>query len=253
MPESFYSEDKRAERVNDLFALVAPRYDLMNDLQSFGMHRRWKRRLVRMAQARPTESAIDLCCGTGDIAFALGRRGARVVGLDFNRPMLAVAEARSRRMEAQEKRGAAGAALPRFICGNALQAPFPDDSFDVVTIGYGLRNLESCEAGLREMRRLARPGGRLLALEFGKPGNRLWRSIYFGYMKCFVPVLGRVCCGDRSAYAYILESLEHYPDQHGVAAIMRGLGLDNVRITNLFGGVMSIHYAEKPRAGRVSA
>ncbi len=241
MANKFYSEgQQRAAKVNDLFDLVAPRYDLMNDLQSFGLHRLWKRRLIRLARARPSEKALDLCCGTGDIAFALARRGAQVVGLDFNRPMLAVAEKRGRNL----RDGVVG---PQFICGNALQVPFPDDSFEIVTIGYGLRNLTSCDAGLREMQRVAKPGGRLLVLDFGKPDNPLWRGIYFGYMKRFVPVLGRVFCGDAAAYAYILESLNHYPAQRGVAEKMRELRLDQVRIINLLGGVMSINYAEKPR------
>ena len=239
MANKFYSEgQQRAAKVNDLFDLVAPRYDLMNDLQSFGLHRLWKRRLVRQAGPRPAEWALDLCCGTGDIAFALARHGALVVGLDFNRPMLAVAEKKCRRLRD-------GAPRPQFICGNALQIPFPDGSFEMVTIGYGLRNLTSCEAGLREMRRVAKPGGRLLVLDFGKPDNPLWRRIYFGYMKAFVPLLGRVFCGDAAAYAYILESLNHYPAQRGVAEKMNELGLNQVRILNLLGGVMSINYGEK--------
>jgi demethylmenaquinone methyltransferase/2-methoxy-6-polyprenyl-1,4-benzoquinol methylase len=254
MANKFYSEgDQRAARVNDLFALVATRYDLMNDLQSFGLHRLWKRRLVRLANPQPAERALDLCCGTGDIAFALARRGAQVVGLDFNRPMLAVAENKCRKLDdgitadRNSDRLSGVVSRPRFICGNALHVPFADDSFEIATIGYGLRNLESCEAGLREMQRVIKPGGRLLVLDFGKPENRCWRGIYFGYMKFFVPVLGRIICGDAAAYAYILESLEHYPAQRGVAEAMRGLGLTNVRIDDLLGGVMSIHCAEKAR------
>jgi SAM-dependent methyltransferase len=137
----------------------------------------------------------------------------------------------------------------QFIRGDAQRLPFVEGSFDIVTVGYGLRNLASWEAGLEEMQRVAKPGGRLLVLDFGKPNNRLWRGLYFSYLRFFVPCLGRVFCGDARAYAYILESLKHYPAQEGVAAKMRALGLVNVLLVNLLGGVMSINYGEK-RAGK---
>src|SRR4029077_8000192 len=134
-------------------------------------------------------------------AFALAKRGASVVGLDFNGPMLAVAEGRRQRP------------APLFLRGDAQQIPFPDNSFDVVTMGYGLRNLASWETGLREMHRVARPGGRLLILEFGEPDNPVWRGICFHYVKLFVPMLGLVFFRNPAAYSYILESLKHYPAQ----------------------------------------
>jgi demethylmenaquinone methyltransferase/2-methoxy-6-polyprenyl-1,4-benzoquinol methylase len=116
-----------------------------------------------------------------------------------------------------------------------------------VTVGYGLRNLVSWEEGLSEMARVARPGGRLLVLDFGKPPNRAWRATYFAYLRLFVPILGRVFCGSASAYAYILESLDPYPAQAGVESAMRRMGLTNVRVVNLLGGVMSINYGERTR------
>lgn len=240
MANRFYSPDEqRAARVNDLFGRIAPRYDLINDLQSFGLHRLWKRRVVHMAAIQPSEKALDLCCGTGDIAFGLTQAGAKVVGLDFTQAMLDVAEVRRGKLEpgAQQR--------ITFIRGDAQQISFPDNSFHVVTVGYGLRNLSSWETGLREMNRVAKPGGRLLVLEFGKPDNALWRSCYFSYLKMFVPVLGWVFCRNAAAYAYILESLKHYPAQRGVAEKMKELGMRNVRIVNLLGGVMSINYGEK--------
>ena len=246
MSNAFYAPGRqRAARVNDLFATVAPRYDLVNDLQSLGLHRCWKRRLARLAKVKPGDRALDLCCGTGDIAFALARGGAEVTGVDFSEPMLAVA---SRRLQAGSSRLLASRTklAVRFLRGDAQRIPLPDSSFDIVTVAYGLRNLTSWEAGLREMQRVARPGGRLLVLDFGKPDNRLWRWFYFGYLRLIVPALGRIFCGDASAYAYILESLKHYPAQRGVAARMRELGLANVRIDNLLGGAMSINYGERP-------
>ena len=239
----------RAEKVNDLFATIAPRYDLINDLQSVGLHRGWKRRLVRLANVKPGETALDLCCGTGDVAFALAAAGAQVTGLDFSAPMLRVAEQRKSSME--QTLAAASTIphstfrIPHFLCGDALHLPFPDAHFDLVTISYGLRNLASFEGGLREMWRVAKPGGRLLVLDFGKPDNALWRSLYFTYLRCLVPLFGKVFCGDSATHAYILESLKHYPAQHGVAANMQGLGCANVRIVHLLGGMMSLNYGEK--------
>jgi demethylmenaquinone methyltransferase/2-methoxy-6-polyprenyl-1,4-benzoquinol methylase len=237
----FYSPGaQRAAKVNDLFAAIATRYDLINDLQSFGLHRVWKRRLVRRATVNPAARALDLCCGTGDVAFALARRGLDVTGLDFSEPMLAVAGRRAASLSG-------AACRVRFLLGDAQQIPFPDASFDVVTVSYGLRNLASLETGLREMGRVVKPGGRVLALDFGKPDNALWRAIYFAYLRRFVPLLGRWLCGDADTHGYILESLMHYPAQKGVASMMREMGLQEVGIVNLLGGIMSINHAERPR------
>ena len=232
--------EHRAAKVNDLFAAIARRYDLLNDLQSFGLHRRWKRRVVELAAVKPDDHALDLCCGTGDLALALGRQGAAVVGLDFSGAMLEVAEKR------RQKTLKSPIPNLKFVQGDAQQIPFPDGSFDVVTVGYGLRNLASWETGLAEMRRVAKPGGRLVVLDFGKPPNAVWRAVYFAHLKISVPLVGWIFCGNAQAYAYILESLKHYPAQAGVAEEMRELKLVNVRVINLLGGAMAINYGEKP-------
>jgi demethylmenaquinone methyltransferase/2-methoxy-6-polyprenyl-1,4-benzoquinol methylase len=238
----FYTPgDQRAAKVNDLFATIAHRYDLLNDVMSFGMHRFWKRRVVELSQAKKGDRALDLCCGTGDIAFALAQRGAEVTGLDFSQNMLEVAKARS----AANKKSDSTMSNPQFIQGDAQQLPFSDNSFDVVTIGYGLRNLASWQRGLEEMIRIAKPGGRLIILEFGKPANALWRTIYFAHLKCSIPLIGLLFCGNAQAYAYILESLKHYPAQFAVADKMKELKLSDVRIINFFGGAMAINYGEK--------
>jgi demethylmenaquinone methyltransferase/2-methoxy-6-polyprenyl-1,4-benzoquinol methylase len=176
------------------------------------------------------------------LAWALARRGAQVTGVDFSESMLRIASTRGRRAGVDSSSPPAN---PTFIKADAQQLPFPDNSFDIATVGYGLRNLASWEKGLFEMQRVIRPGGRLVALEFGKPDNRLWRTLYFAYLKLCVPVLGKLFCGDADAYGYILESLSHYPAQRGVADKMHGLGLEEVRIINLLGGVMSINFAKK--------
>ena len=225
MGNRFYEAGEgRAERVNDLFAAIAPRYDLINDLQSFGLHRWWKRRLIQFAAVQSGESALDLCCGTGDVAFALAEAGARVTGMDFSAPMLAVAEARKVKV--------GEAAGPVFLQGDALRTPFPDAHFDVVTISYGLRNLASVDEGLREMWRVLKPGGRLLVLDFGKPDNAAWRGAYFAYLRFAVPVFGRLFCKNAAAYAYILESLQHYPAQRGVDQQIR-LAITSARTCSL--------------------
>jgi demethylmenaquinone methyltransferase/2-methoxy-6-polyprenyl-1,4-benzoquinol methylase len=234
----FYVEgDARAARVEDLFAAIAPRYDLINDLQSFGLHRLWKRRLIRLAGIRPGELALDVCCGTGDVAFALAAAGATVTGFDFSEPMLAVARNRARAV--------APGASPVFQQGDALNLPFADASFDVVTISYGLRNLADFDRGVRELARVLRPGGRLLVLDFGKPDNALWRWGYFQYLRWLVPIFGRLFCGDGDTHGYILESLKKYPAQRGVDAKLAELGWTDRRVVNLLGGVMGISYGRR--------
>jgi demethylmenaquinone methyltransferase / 2-methoxy-6-polyprenyl-1,4-benzoquinol methylase len=239
---------QRAAKVVDLFARIAPRYDLINDLQSFGLHRWWKRRLVRLSAPRPHERALDLCCGTGDLAFAFARQGVEAVGLDFSEPMLRIAEQRKAALRDSSSPHAEVIAshLPHFLAGDAQQIPFENDSFDIVTVSYGLRNLADWTAGLGEMLRVARPGGRLLVLDFGKPDNRLWRALYFAYLRAIVPCFGKLFCHDAHAYAYILESLQPYPAQRGVEARMRELGCRDVRVVQFLRGVMSINLGTKP-------
>lgn len=236
----FAPGDQRAAKVNDLFARIARRYDFLNDLQSFGLHRLWKRRVVSLAQIKNGDRALDLCCGTGDISFALARGGAETTGLDFSAQMLDVA---AQRQSANSKSITQSV---KFLQGDAQQLPFPENSFDVVTVGYGLRNLTSWECGLDEMLRVAKPGARLIVLDFGKPTNALWRAIYFTHLKMSVPLMGWLFCGDASAYAYILESLKHYPAQLAVAEKMRALKLQDVCVINLLGGAMAINYGVKP-------
>jgi demethylmenaquinone methyltransferase / 2-methoxy-6-polyprenyl-1,4-benzoquinol methylase len=142
---------------------------------------------------------------------------------------------------------------PEFVRGDAMKLPFASGEFDIVTVGYGLRNLSDWEAGLTDMMRVTKPGGRILVLDFGKPDHRIWRGFFFAYLRLFVPLLGLVFCGSASAYAYILESLKYYPAQNGVAAKMRELGMSNVRIANLLGGVMSINYGEKSASSEKAA
>ena len=248
MTNRFYAPgEQRAERVGQLFGAIATRYDLLNDIQSLGLHRLWKRRLIRLSQPKPGLPALDVCCGTGDIAFRLASEGVEVMALDFSEPMLRVARERALKVDSRSKRHSARTvSAPEFIQGDAMQLPFRDGRFDVVTVGYGLRNLTDWRIGLKEMTRVSRSGGRVLVLDFGKPPNRLVRAIYFAYLRVMVPCFGFVFCGNASAYAYILESLRHYPAQEGVAEEMRRLGLERIEVHHLLGGMMSINVGIKP-------
>lgn len=236
----FVPGEQRAAKVHDLFAAIAPRYDLINDLQSLGLHRWWKRRVVQLADPGAATEVLDLCCGTGDLALAMARRGSRVTGLDFSEPMLAVARKRSER---------AAAASPErsvlWMQGDALQLPFSEASFDVVTIAYGLRNLASYERGIAEIGRVLRPGGKVLVLDFGKPDWAPWRAVYFAYLRLVVPIFGLCFCGNSAAYRYILESLQHYPAQRGVDLLLKQAGFSQTRICSFLGGMMSINVAVK--------
>ncbi len=229
MESKFYSPDEhRARKVRELFATIARRYDLLNDIMSAGLHRRWKRRLVEMA-GKPRD-VLDLCCGTGDIARMFS---ARAVGVDFTEEMLRVAATRSRQ--------------GHWVQADALRLPFRDDSFDVVSVGYGLRNLADVETGLCEIVRVLRPGGKLLSLDFGKPENAALRWLYFGYLRTVLPLLGRLYCGDPDTHGYILASLENYGAQRGIKELMEGCGYRDCGFVEFVGGTMAINFGSKPR------
>jgi demethylmenaquinone methyltransferase/2-methoxy-6-polyprenyl-1,4-benzoquinol methylase len=222
----FQPDEHRAEKVHELFATIARRYDLLNDVMTFGLHRHWKQRLVELAgQSR---DVLDLCCGTGDIAL---RFDCRVVGVDFTDEMLRVAQSRG-----------AGA----WLRADALRLPFWDESFDAVTVGYGLRNLADIERGLREIYRVLRPGGKLLSLDFGKPESPWLRKAYFAHLRFHLPLMGRWSCGDPDAYSYILASLEAYPAQRGIKASMEQIGYRDCGFEEFVGGTMAINFGRKP-------
>ena len=224
------------QKVDQLFGAIAARYDLVNDIQSLGLHRVWKRRVVSLAIFSEGETGVDLCCGTGDIATGLAKRGGSIVGMDLNRPMLQQAAARL------AKRGEQRVNLAQ---ANAMQLPLGNHSLDLVTIGYGLRNLANMDDGLREITRVLKPGGRLLILDFGKPKNRIIRSVYFLYLAVMLPVFGWLCCGNASAYAYVLDSLKKYSAQKGVTSVLRSTGYKSVQVIEIMAGAMSIHIAIK--------
>lgn len=230
-------DEERAPKVRAMFSRLAERYDLVNDVMSFGMHRHWKRETVRLALdgRNPRPRVLDLCCGTGDMTFAAARTGAaRVVGADFTIPMLAVAKRRAR---AEKTR-------PDYVAADALRLPFRDGSFDAITVGYGLRNIADPRLALSEMRRVLAPGGRAVILDFGKPDNPVARGLYYGYLRTMMPAVGLVFHGDHETYSYIPDSLERYPAQRGVEEMMRQVGFANVRYEDRLLGTMGLNIGE---------
>jgi demethylmenaquinone methyltransferase/2-methoxy-6-polyprenyl-1,4-benzoquinol methylase len=240
----FYQTDEhRAEKVRELFATIARRYDRLNDIMSAGWHRRWKGRLVELADAASGDAAynkrvLDLCCGTGDIARMFARSGASVIGADFTEEMLCVAAARC---------GHEGASRPQWVRTDALRLPFGEDSFDVVSVGYGLRNLADIEEGLREILRVLRPGGKFLSLDFGKPESPVFCALYFGYLRTVLPILGRMFCGDPDTHGYILASLQDYPAQRGIKELMEACGFGACGFEEFCLGSMAINFGSKPQ------
>ena len=219
-----------------MFSTIAMRYDLVNDIQSAGLHRLWKRKMARLVALGESEQALDVCCGTGDLIVRLAKGGGRVGGVDMNGAMLNVARRRlAKRNIAQS----------RLYQADALQLPFGDGQFDVVTIAYGLRNLADYKIGLQEIFRVLKPGGRLAILDFGKPPNRFLRGLYYQYLRWALPVFGWLFCGSASAYAYILDSLEKYPAQSGVKDMLDEIGFSSVNVANIMLGTMSLHIARR--------
>lgn len=227
------------ERVQGIFGRIAPRYDLLNVLMSFGLDRLWRRATVRMAELKPEDRALDLCAGTGDLTLALAVQGrpAAVVGSDFVPAMLEVAERKLERYH--------GDAEVQFCIADAQSLPFEDASFDVVTVAFGVRNLPDRAANFREVLRVLRPGGRYLILEFSTPPNRVWRALYRFYNRTVVPLLGALVAGDRKSYQYLNESILRFPDQSHLAAELRHAGFTDATWRNLTGGIVAVHRASK--------
>jgi demethylmenaquinone methyltransferase/2-methoxy-6-polyprenyl-1,4-benzoquinol methylase len=234
--EKVTPEEKTA-RVRGVFDSVAGRYDLMNDLMSGGMHRLWKRFALSQTGLRSGQRALDVAAGTGDLgagmARQVGREGLAVL-TDINREMLA--RGRDRLID----RGLA--AQVAFVIANAECLPFADASFDCVTIGFGLRNVTDKPAALASMRRVLRPGGRLLVLEFSKPRPEV-RAAYDAYSFNVLPRLGGLVAGDAASYRYLAESIRMHPDQETLAAMIRDAGFDGCRWHNLAAGIVALHVA----------
>jgi demethylmenaquinone methyltransferase/2-methoxy-6-polyprenyl-1,4-benzoquinol methylase len=226
--------DAKRRHVRALFATIADRYDLITVLFSYGRDRHWKEQLVRFAAPAPGSRALDLATGTGDIAFALAKRAARVIGLDVTPRMIELARRKTNREGA-----------PTFLVGDMGALPFPAGSFDLVTTGYGLRNVPDLQTAIDEMLRVLKPSGRALSLDFNRPANPVVRAVYLAYLNVVGSIVGWVLHRDPDTYRYIPASIRSYPGAEAVAQLMTRRGFSRVTYYRVLGGLMAIHLGVK--------
>jgi demethylmenaquinone methyltransferase/2-methoxy-6-polyprenyl-1,4-benzoquinol methylase len=239
-PDGATNEADASRKVREMFTQIAPRYDLLNHLLSLQLDRVWRARTARRLRTilqRPDAVVLDLCCGTGDLAFALKKKGkARVIGADFAHTMLVRANEKS-------VAGMDGAVL--FLESDALQLPFADTSFDLVTAAFGFRNLANYEAGLREMQRVLNPGGTIGILEFTEPPAGLFGDFYRWYFRKILPKVGGAISGDAAAYKYLPSSVARFFRPEELCDLMRSVGMQNVEASVWTGGTVALHTGVK--------
>jgi demethylmenaquinone methyltransferase/2-methoxy-6-polyprenyl-1,4-benzoquinol methylase len=225
--------------VREMFARIAPRYDLANRILTGGLDERWRRRAIRLLAAPRGGRVLDCCCGTGDLVFGLLRSDPTldVVGLDFCEPMLQRAQHRARRV-----RGTAS-----FVEGDVMAMPFEDDAFDGATMGFSLRNVVDVDATLQEILRVLRPGARFVSLDVTKAPNRTYKRFFDLYFYRVVPLLGGIVGGSRAAYAYLPNSLTHHPNAPELQDRFARAGFAGVGYLGLMGGAIAVHYGSKRR------
>jgi len=227
-----------SERVRGIFSGIATNYDAFNLLSSFGIDRIWRRRAVGLSRLRKGERVLDLCAGTGDLSLVYAKTGlpSEVLGTDFVPEMLAVAEG---------KVGKVASGVPvRFSQADAQDLPFDDRSFDVVSVAFGVRNLPDRAANFREVRRVLKPGGRYVILEFSRPPFPPFRWLYHAYLRLVIPTLGSLLSGgDRASFQYLNDSILRFPNQPALAAELRAAGFDVVDWNNVSFGIVAVHVA----------
>jgi ubiquinone/menaquinone biosynthesis methyltransferase len=245
---AFDSPEQKRRYVRSLFATIADRYDFITVFLSFGRDRSWKRRLVREALLAKGERVVDLACGTGDIAFEAMRSGASVIGLDVTKRMIELARAKSENLVGGR------VIAPRFLVADMTALPFTTSSVDVVSTGYGLRNVPELSVALAELVRVLKPGGRLLSLDFNRPTSMVLRHAFLAYMTLVGLALGWALHRDSDTYRYIPESIKRYPGAEGITSLLRAVGFAQVRVIPLMLGFMTLHVAtdleRAPRAPR---
>lgn len=233
--QALSTPEGKSRFVRSLFATIADRYDFITVALSYGQDRGWKRRLVALAQPVAGRRALDLATGTGDIAYALASSGARVVGLDITHRMIELAIGKTR-----ERTGSC-----TFLVGDMLALPFPDRSFDLVTTGYGLRNVPTLTTAVDEIARVLTPGGLALSLDFNRPANGVVRRAYLLYLTVLGGVLGWILHGDPDTYRYIPASIRRYPGAEAVCRLMETRGFTDVQYLPVLAGLMAIHCARR--------
>jgi demethylmenaquinone methyltransferase / 2-methoxy-6-polyprenyl-1,4-benzoquinol methylase len=233
--DAIATPDGKRRYVRRLFATIADRYDFITVALSYGRDRRWKERLIELASPKAGQRAADLATGTGDLAFALAGRGVRVVGLDVTSRMVELA--RGKRTVKQVS--------PEFLVGDMVALPFASGAFDIVTTGYGIRNVPDLQASIDEMLRVLKPGGQALSLDFNRPSNALVRAVYLTYLTIVGGAIGWLLHRDPDTYRYIPASIRIYPGAEAVARLMEARGFSRVRHYRVLGGLMAIHQAFK--------
>lgn len=227
-----------AEAVRRMFDAIAPRYDFLNHLLSAGIDRAWRRVAVRMSQIGAGGRVLDVCCGTGDLSLAFAKAGANVVGTDFVYSMVTRAKLKGAK--------AKNIGSTQFCIADTLNLPFPDRSFDAVSVAFGIRNVENLDAGLREMWRVARPGGRAVILEFTTPPAKIVRGAFGFYFHRILPKIGNTLSGARNdAYTYLPNSVDDFPNAPSLAKRMEGAGFINIQFRYLSAGVAAVHIGER--------
>lgn len=244
LDQAFTSPYAKQRYVRRLFSTIADRYDLITVLLSFGLDRRWKQRAVDLAAPREGMRLLDLACGTGDLAFAASSRGASVVALDVTHRMLQLARLKA---GGTPHSGLPHSAprTPSLVTADMSALPFPDAQFDVVTTGYGLRNVPDLTLAVTEIRRVLRPGGTLVSLDFNRPDSALVRGVYLAYLSVVGGVLGWLLHRDPDTYRYIPASIRRYPGAARVAGLLEAEGFARAEWTAVLGGLMAIHVAQK--------
>ncbi len=229
------AEEEKAGLVHGVFSSVASKYDVMNDAMSMGIHRLWKDAMMDWLAPRPGQHLLDVAGGTGDIAFRFLKRapGASAVVLDMTEDMLIAGRSRA---EADQMSDSLD-----WVVGDAMALPFPDNSFDVYTISFGIRNVTRIPDALREAFRVLRPGGRLMVLEFSQLPNPAMQKLYDLYSFNVIPKMGRLIAGDEASYQYLVESIRKFPDQERFAAMIREAGFGQVKYRNLTMGIAALH------------
>ncbi len=230
----------KEQQVMGIFNTIARQYDRVNTIISFGRHHFWRRFAVAQTGLVNGANALDLCCGTGAITYALAEKVAplgKVVGLDFSEKMLEVAQQRRGRFRFRTN--------IEFIRGNALDLPFPDACFDCVTIGYGLRNVADRAQVLKEARRVLRPNGTVISLDLGKPYLPVFKNLYYFYLNQWIPMTGGIFTRDRASYRYLHDSIIDFPHQNEITKLYQELGFHNIRCHELTWGVAIVHVAQK--------
>lgn len=226
--------DKSGRAIRDMFAGVAPRYDLLNHLLSGSLDLVWRRRAARALGIVPGTAVLDLCCGTGDQALALGRRGARVSAADFCVPMLAIGRRKARRRPR-------GSARPAFLAADALALPFPAGRFGGATVAFGLRNVADLDAALAQLASALRPGAPLIVLEFAIPTRRFLRAAYLLYFRWLLPAIGRLISARGSAYSYLPSSVLEFPQRRAFLERMGAAGFGELSSSDLSGGIVCLY------------